>query len=365
MFWNQSPSSAMRRATSSAARGAPAFSKAPEISEIEDDGMRQQRRKAAPPTTGLDASSWSRMSRYPFAHKDLGAPSIILGLRKISGLVVLLLCAAVLAQQPLTPAQTARKTLRIRRFDNVKITVDGKLDEPVWKGIEPITDFVQTEPNEGKPASEKTEARVFYDDNNIYFGFTCYDSQPQLMTHRFGGHDAFTGSDSINILLDTFHDRRTGYFFSLNSRNSQFDALANEGSGQTGFGAFDATWDGIWYSATSIESWGWSAEVVIPFKSIRVSHLRDQVWGINLGRDVTRKNENDWWQPVSRFDQVARPSKAGTLVGLEGIHVGRNVELIPYFSTKYRRVNWLPKFNGPSATGGLDARYGISANLTA
>ena len=287
-----------------------------------------------------------------------------LRLPKISGLVVVLLCAAVAAQQPLTPAQTARKTLRIRRFDNVKITVDGKLDEPIWKQIEPVTDFVQLNPDEGKPATEKTEAFVFYDGDNIYFGFKCYDDHPELMTHRFGGHDAFTGSDSINILLDTFHDRRTGYFFSLNSRNSQFDALANEGAG-TGFAAFDATWDGIWYSATSIESWGWSAEVVIPFKSIRVSHLSTQVWGLNMGRDVTRKNENDWWQPVSRFDQTARISKAGTLVGLEDVHVGRNVELIPYFSTKYRRVDWLPKFNGPSATGGLDARYGISANLTA
>jgi uncharacterized protein DUF5916 len=279
--------------------------------------------------------------------------------------MLVLLCATLAAQQPPTPAPSVRKTLRIRKFTNVKITVDAKLDEPVWHEIEPITDFVQTNPDEGRPASEKTEVRVFYDDNNIYFGFTCYDAHPEQMTHRFGGHDAFTGSDSINILLDTFHDLRTGYFFSLNSRNSQFDALANEGSGGTGFGLFDPTWDGIWYSATSIESWGWSAEVVIPFKSIRISRLSDQVWGINIGRDVTRKNENDWWTPVSRFDQTARPSKAGTLLGLEGLHVGRNVEVIPYFSTKYRRVDWLPQFNGPSATGGVDVRYGISGNLTA
>ena len=279
---------------------------------------------------------------------------------------VLLLCGSLCAQETVTPAPPARrKVLRIKKIENPHVTVDGKLDEPVWRELEPITDFTQTEPDEGKPASEKTEAYVFYDDDNIYFGFKFYDRNPELMTHRFGGHDATTGSDSVNILLDTFHDRRTCDFFSLNSRNSQFDALANEGSGQTGFGSFDPTWDGIWYSATHLDTWGWSAEVVIPFKSVRISHLTDQVWGINIGRDVTRKNENDWWQPVSRFDQVARPSKAGDLVGLEGLHVGRNVELIPYFSTKYRRATWLPQYNGPTATGGLDARYGISGNLTA
>jgi Domain of unknown function (DUF5916)/Carbohydrate family 9 binding domain-like len=256
------------------------------------------------------------------------------------------------------------KTIHIPKIQ-AKVHIDGKLDEPVWSQLTPITAFTQTNPDLGAPVSEKTEAFVFYDDEKIYFGFRCFDSQPEKMVHRYGAHDAFTNSDSVNVLIDTFHDRRTGYFFSLNSRNSQFDATARE-SGQSGdFGSYyDATWDGIWESGTSVESWGWSAEIAIPFKSIRISHAAQQIWGLNLGRDIVRKNENSWWYPVSRYDGTARPSKAGDLTGLENVKVGRNLELIPFVTTSYRQARWMPQHAGATGNGGLDARYGITQNLT-
>ncbi len=274
----------------------------------------------------------------------------------------MLACAVCPAQEIVISA--GGKTLRASKI-TAKITIDGRLDEEVWSRLTPVTDFTQTNPDLGAPASEKTEAYVFYDDEKIYFGFRCYDKEPEKMVHRFGGHDAFTNSDSVNVLIDTFHDRRTGYFFSLNSRNSQFDATARE-SGKSGdFSSYyDATWDGIWESATSIEPWGWSAEIAIPFKSIRVSRASDQIWGLNLGRDIVRKNENDWWAPVSRFDGTARPSKTGDLTGLENIRVGRNLELIPYFSTRYRQADWSADNTGGRVNGGLDARYGLTQNLT-
>ena len=288
--------------------------------------------------------------------------SALLRTRSILGAVFFLLCLPLVAQE-ITIANQG-KTIRVRKIA-AKIHIDGKLDEPVWSQLTPITDFTQTNPDLGAPGSEKTEAFIFYDDEKIYFGFRCYDSEPQKMVHRYGAHDAFTNSDSVNILIDTFHDRRTGYFFSLNSRNSQYDATARE-SGQSGdFSSYyDSTWDGIWESATSIESWGWSAEVAIPFKSIRVSRAAQQIWGLNLGRDIVRKNENDWWAPVSRFDGTARPSKTGDLTGLEDIKVGRNLELIPFVSTKYRKAEWIPEYSGGSGNGGLDARYGLTQNLT-
>lgn len=257
------------------------------------------------------------------------------------------------------------KTIRARKITGAHVRIDGKLDEPVWKELTPITDFTQTNPDLGSPVSEKTEAFVFYDDDKIYFGFRCYDSEPSKMVHRYGAHDAFTNSDSVNVFIDTFHDRRTGYFFSLNSRNSQFDATAQE-TGQSGdFSSYyDPSWDGIWESGTSIESWGWTAEIAIPFKSIRVSQAAQQIWGLNLGRDIVRKNENSWWTPVSRYDATARPSKAGDLAGLENIHVGRNLELIPYASTRYRKADWAPQNAGANGNAGLDARYGVTQNLT-
>ncbi len=276
---------------------------------------------------------------------------------------MLLLCTVFAgAQEAVVRSAAGEKSVQVRKIQ-AQVKVDGKLEEAVWSTIEPIRDFVQTQPDLGSPASEPTEALIFYDERNIYFGFRCYDSEPQKVLARFGPHDGRTNSDSVNILIDTFHDRRTGYFFSINSRGIQYDAMTNESKG-SGWEINDESWDGIWQSAASLEEWGWSAEVVIPFKSIRLAHDASQQWGLNLGRDIVRKNESAYWVLVSRYDETMKPSKAGTLSGLENVGVGRNLELIPFVSTRYRRANWRPDLNGSTATAGLDARYGLSSNLT-
>lgn len=275
--------------------------------------------------------------------------------------IVLLAVLAAAAQVP--SAVQSRPRVSITRHDGPNIRVDGKLDEPVWATLSPITQFIQTDPNEGAPVSERTEALVFYDAQNIYFGFRCYDSEPSKIIHRYGPHDGRTNSDSINIFIDTFHDQRTGYFFSVNSRGIQYDATTNEARGN-GWEINDGTWDGIWYSAAAQEPWGYSVEVVIPFKSIRLSRDSVQDWGLNLGRDIVRKNENANWSAVSRFDQTMKPSKAGTLSGLEGVRVGRNLELIPYGSTGYRSAPWSKDTEGVKNNAGLDLRYGLASNLT-
>jgi len=217
--------------------------------------------------------------------------------------------------------------------------------------------FVQTEPDEGKPTTERTEAFLFYDNDKLYFGFKCFDSEPNRIVKRYATHDARTNSDSVNIFLDPFGDRRTGYFFSVNARGVQFDALMSEASG------IDGTWDGIWESAARIEPWGWSAEVAIPFKSIRFH--TGQTWGINLGRDIVRKNERANWQLVTRFDGFYRPSKAGLMEGVSNVEPGRNIELIPYFSTRVRRGAPNPLDNSEKYEGGVDVRWGVLPNLTA
>lgn len=280
----------------------------------------------------------------------------------------MLLASPALAQQAPPAREEPRKSLTIRHAE-AKVKVDGKLDEPVWRTLTPVTDFTQTDPDLGAPVSERTEAYIFYDSRAIYFGFKCYDREPKKIIHRYGAHDGYTGSDSVDILLDTFHDRRTGFYFSINSRGIQFDAISNEGNIATqgeGFGSVhDQTWDGIWQSAASLEPWGWSAEVVIPFRSIRVSHAPSQAWGINMNRSIVRRNEVASWIGVSRFDQTMKPSKSGDLLGLEHIEVGRNLELIPYFTTRYHRSPWLPAQDGGHLNAGLDARYVLAGNLTA
>ena len=262
----------------------------------------------------------------------------------------------------------ASKTLAIRHI-SAKITVDGRLDEPVWKTIDPVIDFTQTSPDLGKPISERTEALIFYDDDNLYVGFRCYDSEPKKIVRRMGPHDSSGNSDSVSLFIDPFHDMRTGYYFSVSAGSVQFDALSSEDNSSSDDSPFsrihDSTWDGIWQSAARLEEWGWSAEFVIPFKSVRLPRASTQVWGLNLRRSMPRKHEVAYWNAVSRFDDTMRPSKSGTLTGLDGLHVGHALELIPFITTKYRRAPWQPESAGTDLSGGLDVRYGLAANLTA
>jgi hypothetical protein len=269
------------------------------------------------------------------------------------------------ATNPVTPTQ-AKKTVAPARIEDPRIHMDGELDEPAWQQAAIIGGFTQTDPDLGKPVSEKTEVLIFYDSQNIYFGFRCYDSRPNKVTSRLGAHDADTGSDSVDVLIDTFGDHRTGFYFSINSSGIQFDAASTD-RGSGGFtDVHDPTWDGIWYSAAKRQPWGWSGEIRIPFRSLRIPHAGSvQNWGLNINRTITRKNELAAWVEISRFDGFMRPSKLGEMTGLHDLETGKNLELIPYFTTRYRQSPWLPKFDGASATGGLDVRWGFTPNLTA
>ena len=284
---------------------------------------------------------------------------------------VILLCLTVTAQapprgqRPAAPDATASipaYKLNIRKM-HATVKVDGKLDEEVWREIEPITQFTQTTPDEGQPVSQRTEARIFYDDKNIYLGFKFWDD-PKGIHHRMAAHDTPTGSDSADFLIDTFRDRRTGYWFSISAGGVQFDGTVNDVNGNGGFESIDFSWDGIWQGKSSVEEWGWSAEVVIPFKSIRMSQASTQEWGINICREIMRRNEFAYMVPVPRYEGGLKPSRTATMP-LDNVHVGRNLELIPFFTAGYRTGGQQPELEGAKVNAGLDARYGLAANLTA
>lgn len=282
--------------------------------------------------------------------------------RILSGLciagAILLLIQTAGAEEPSPPSFTIE-------HHQDKIVIDGKLDEPVWQLITPITSFVQTEPDEGKPVSEPTEARIFYDDKNLYLGFKCYDSHPEKILKRLDVHDASTTSDSVDILLDPFHSRNSGYFFSINSMGIQFDATLREANGTVGFQMFDASWDAVWQDATSFDSKGWYLEVAIPFKILRFPRTSPQEWGINLNRWIVRKNENSRWVFVPRFENVMRPSKAGTMAGLENIKPGHALDFIPSVTARTTRLSSKSDGNYEgTGNASLDTRYGLTSNLT-
>lgn len=248
------------------------------------------------------------------------------------------------------------RTMQIQRFDDGRIRIDGRLDEPVWQKLTPQGDFLQMDPNEGQPISERTEVLVFYDHDKLYIAFRCFDSEPAKIDRWLDARDQRPQVDSVGIFLDPFGDKRSGYLFTVHAGGHQYDGLLAEGSDP------DDTWDGIWESASRIEDWGWVAEVAIPFKSVRFS--TDQPWGFNVRRDIPRKNERAYWQFLPRFDVRFRPSKTGSLEGIDDIQPGRNIEVVPYFSTRFRRGAPTALNDGEKYDGGADIRWGILPNAT-
>ena len=168
------------------------------------------------------------------------------------------------------------------------LRVDGRLDEAVYRDVKPISDFIQSTPQAGAPATERTEAWVMFDDNFIYISGKCYDSAPpEKWTANELRRDTnqLRQNDMFGVLLDTFHDRRNGYNFYTNPLGGFADqALTDEGNP-------NADWNPVWQVRTGRFDGGWTAELAIPFKSIRYISGQNQTWGIQLRRAIRRKNE--------------------------------------------------------------------------
>jgi len=213
------------------------------------------------------------------------------------------------------------------------IVIDGLLSEGSWAEAEAATRFIQRDPEEGAPASERTEVRVLFDNQQVYFGVVCTDSNPGGIRATELRRDNGLGSDDIfEIILDTFYDRRNGYLFRINPLGTQYDAtVTNEGQ------TTNSNWDEKWDSQARITDTGWTAEIAIPFKSVRFLSGEEIVWGVNFHRRVMSKNEDVFWTAHNRdfdFDEVSR---AGRLEGLSGIE-GFRFRLKPYFTTGASKV---------------------------
>ncbi|MEE2821648.1 MAG: DUF5916 domain-containing protein [Acidobacteriota bacterium] len=240
-----------------------------------------------------------------------------------------------------------------------KITIDGNLNEPEWTLSEVATNFIQTDPDDGKPSTERTEVRVLYDNDNLYVGVYCYDSAGgEGLTVTQGVRDFSPGDgDHFSMIFDTFNDKRNGYVFSTNPRGAKREGqMGGDGERRT----YD--WDAIWYVKSKITDEGWQAEFSIPFRTLRFRDAEEQVWGLNFTRRIRRKNESIHWSPVPQPYRLSKVSYAGTLDGLSGIRQGRNFYVKPYVSSSIlrRKEDDVDFF----ADGGLDLKYGITPGLT-
>ena len=239
------------------------------------------------------------------------------------------------------------------------ITLDGALDEEVWRVAQPAADFVQAEPHEGQAATEQTEVRLAYDRDALYIGVVCHDATPAGVIVNDIRKDFAAGEqDSFEVILDTFADRRNGFVFVVNAAGAKSDTqIANEGRD------VNTSWDGVWTVATRRDAGGWSAELRIPFKTLRFERGSERVWGVNFSRRIRRKNEIDFWSPVPRVYNLYRAGLAGTLSGLPDAGQGRNLRLKPWIGANATRAAGAAAFdNGQHA--GLDAKYGVTPSLT-
>ena len=256
-----------------------------------------------------------------------------------------------------------RRVRAVRVTDPIKI--DGRLDEPAWSEAKPATDFRMEEPTEGAPASERTEVRVVFDDKNLYVGIHAFDSEPARINSRELVRDAsFSNDDKVEILLDTYHDRRNAFRFAVNPLGVQQDALITDEGRDV-----NLSWDARWISSGHIDQTGWTVEIAIPLSTLRFKEGED-TWGFNVARIVRRKNEENLWTSWQRSFGLERVSQAGELVGVGEIKRRRLVEVKPYASGGWRQGVPLIGRQGFDAgvqgKAGLEvAKLGITPSLTA
>jgi len=243
-----------------------------------------------------------------------------------------------------------------------KINIDGSMDESAWKNVQFQTNFLQREPNENAPATEKTEVGICFDEKNIYFGVKCLDSEPDKIIAREMRRDArIDNDDFFELTLDTYHDQRSGFYFITNPNGLKRDAMFGSEGKQ-----YNPSWDGIWQCRTRITDEGWFIEIAIPWKTLRFSTADSTIWGVNFARQIRRKNEHVFWQPVPRdlgFFGIVRVSEAGDIYGLNNLKTGGNLELKPYFMGGLENDNSTGFKTNNIKDVGLDAKVALTANL--
>lgn len=233
--------------------------------------------------------------------------------------------------------------------------IDGNVMEELWDKAYVVSDFYQREPNLGAPVSQKTEFLVCYDEQNIYFAVKCWDD-PQKITAKEMARDVSLGNDDrIQIILDTYLDKRNGYWFQIGPRGSIGDALISENGA-----VFNKEWDGLWTGKASIKDYGWEAEVAIPFKSMGFNKSNTQ-WGIKYIRHIVSNIESSYWPEANLNTHKFQVSDAAVLDQITEISQGIGLDISPYLVTGLDTKKG--EQNDPKLTGGIDLFYQITPSL--
>ena len=265
-----------------------------------------------------------------------------------------------------TAALAESTTVGMRVMRGIKVSdpprIDGRLDEPVWATAKPATDFTQNYPQGGAPATRRTEARVLFVGDAVYVGMRAFDS-PDSIVAPLMRRDARANFDMLEVLFDSFHDRRSAFHFGVNPAGVKFDVYHYDDT------QVDINWDAVWDVAVSRDSLGWSAEFRIPLSQLRYTVPdRPATWGINFYRNIGRRQEWSSWAPVPQ-GEGREVSRFGEIAEIDSLMPARRREITPYVSASVTRApgeQANPFFRSSAFEGGagVDAKFGVGNGLT-
>ena len=262
----------------------------------------------------------------------------------------------------LLPSHGTAPTVHASRTGGGAIVLDGVLSEAGWSTATPVSEFTQREPNEGAPATERTDVRVLYDDDALYVGARLYDRRPDSVMAQLARRDRIVSADRFLVFLDSYYDRRTGFFFGINAGGTLYDGTLYNDDWDSD------TWDGVWQGNAARDSLGWTAELRIPYSQLRFQRQKAHRWGINFKREIARRNERSYLvcTPSNGSGFVSR---FADLVGIDEVSPPPRLEVLPYLTTRaeYLSHESADPFNDGSrmaAGGGADIKLGLGSNLT-
>ena len=286
--------------------------------------------------------------------------------------VALLFAAATAAAQPPQPPIDLNRidpltfnAIAARLPNGQAPRIDGRMNDAEWELAAPAGNFIQREPQPGHLSSERTEFRVLYDDRKIYFGLWAYDSDPHgIIASEMKRDSGLNKGDRIAIVIDTFNDRRNGFYFATNPLGAEKDAQYTDNSRMR-----NNDWNAVWECRTSIDEHGWFAEIAIPLSQLRFKKtIGESTWGLNIARSIVRKNEETYWVPYPRAQGVngfAYLSNAGLLTGLRDLDAPRRMEFVPFLAPQAGRDYDADTSTSDADRLGFDARVGITDTLMA
>jgi hypothetical protein len=248
---------------------------------------------------------------------------------------------------------------------NELIKVDGKFDETIWQTVQPITEFVQRLPQDGAAPSEKSEMRILYDDNYLYFGFTFFDSEPEKVRATILNRGGWIHrDDKLEIALDTYLDRRNAYLFEMNPLGTQDDALISDENKPS---LDEWAWDGVYISEGRVTDFGWVLEVAIPWNTLRFPSKDELTMGLAVKRYINRKNESVLWPHIGLeySSDVYQVSQYANLTGLKNIKRGNDIKIKPFgIAGAQEQIKDNEKISDDLGNAGADLYYGLKSNLT-